>query len=153
MNCPVCPKGECNCPQMILRLALGVVMFAHGSQKVLGWFGGPGLNKTLAMFTQGMHIPMVVAWLPIIAEFLGGLGLIFGFLTRLSAFAIGVDMLVAVLMIHIHNGFFMNWMGNQKGEGFEYHILAIAIALALMMMGGGCWSLDRCIWKCKEKKA
>jgi len=127
---------------LILRLLLGVVMFPHGAQKVLGWWGGFGLSGTVAGFTQHMGIPLVFAWLAIAAEFLGSLGLVFGLLTRVAAFGIAVNMVVAVVMVHMKNGFFMNWMGNQKGEGFEYHLLAIAAALVLMIDGAGAASLD-----------
>ncbi len=100
-----------------MRIMLGIVFFAHGAQKVLGWFGGYGFSGTMGFFTTQMHIPPVFAFLAICAEFFGSLGLIFGFLTRIAAFGIAVNMIVAVLMVHIHVGFFVNWFGNQKGEG------------------------------------
>ena len=130
---------------MVLRVLLGVVFFPHGMQKLLGWFGGPGFEGTMGFFTGTLGIPVIFAFLAIIAEGLGSLGLITGFLTRLSAFGIAVNMAVAVYMLHWQNGFFMNWFGNQKGEGFEYHILVIAIAIALIIKGGGKWSVDRII--------
>jgi putative oxidoreductase len=130
---------------LILRVMLGVVFFPHGAQKVLGWFGGFGLEGTLGFFTQTMGLPLAVAALVIAAEFLGSLGLITGLLTRLAAFGILCVMTGAIFLVHLPNGFFMNWGGNQAGEGFEYHLLAIAIALALMFKGGGRWSLDRLI--------
>jgi putative oxidoreductase len=129
----------------VLRVVLGVVMFAHGSQKVLGWFGGHGLKATFGAMTTIMHIPAPFAALAIAAEFLGGLGLIFGFLGRIAAFGIAVEMAVAAIMVHAGNGFFMNWLGNQKGEGFEYHLLAIAIGTAVMVRGSGAFSVDRLI--------
>src|SRR5467141_4985905 len=122
---------------LILRLVLGVVFFAHGAQKLLGWFGGPGFSGTMGMFTGYMHIPAPFAVLAIAAEFFGGLGLILGFLTRIAAFGIAVNMIVAVLMVHSHVGFFVNWSGNQKGEGFEYHLLALAVAIPVMIRGAG----------------
>jgi putative oxidoreductase len=128
---------------LILRLTLGIVFFPHGAQKALGWFGGYGLKATLANFTDKMHIPLVFALLAVAAEFLGSLALIFGFLTRLAAFGIAAVMVTAVYMIHAHNGFFMNWSGAQKGEGIEYHLLVIAIAVALMIKGGGSFSVDK----------
>ena len=100
---------------------------------------------TLGFFTDKMGIPAVFAILAILAEGLGWIGLIAGFLTRVAAFGIAVNMAVAVYMIHWQYGFFMNWFGNQKGEGFEYHILVIAIALALIIRGGGKWSVDKAI--------
>lgn len=126
----------------ILRLVLGVIFFAHGAQKVLGWFGGYGFSATMGFFTQQMGIPAPFAFLAISAEFLGGLGLIVGFLSRVAAFGIFCDMLVAVCMVHRHFGLFMNWDGNQKGEGFEYHLLAVVITIAIMIAGGGALSVD-----------
>ena len=126
----------------ILRLVLGLVFFAHGAQKVLGWFGGFGFSGTMGFFTGTMHIPAPFAFLAIMAEFLGGLGLILGFLTRIAAFGIAVNMLVAVAMVHSANGFFMNWNGNQKGEGFEYHLLVLAMTVFLMARGAGAFSVD-----------
>jgi putative oxidoreductase len=130
---------------MIIRVLLGVVFFPHGMQKLLGWFGGYGFEGTMGFFTGKLGIPAVFAFLAIIAEGLGSLGLITGFLTRLSALGIAIEMAVAVNMMHYQNGFFMNWFGNQKGEGFEYHILVIAIAIALIIKGGGKWSVDKVV--------
>lgn len=127
----------------ILRLVLGVIFFAHGAQKALGWFGGPGFTGTMTAFTQGMHIPAVFAFLAIMAEFLGGLGLIFGVFTRVAAFGVFVNMVVAILLVHSANGLFMNWSGIQKGEGIEYHLLVLAITAVLMLHGAGAWSVDR----------
>jgi putative oxidoreductase len=130
---------------LLLRLFLGVVFFPHGAQKVLGWFGGYGFTGTMGFFTQQMHIPALFAFLAIAAEFAGSLGLILGLLTRVAAFGILANMLVAVAMVHSKVGFFMNWEGNQKGEGFEFHLLAIGMALALMLAGGGKLSADRAL--------
>lgn len=126
----------------LMRLVLGVVFFAHGAQKMLGWFGGYGFHGTMGFFTHS-GIPAPLAFLAICAEFFGGLGLIVGLLSRIAAFGIVVNMLVAVATVHAANGFFMNWFGNQKGEGFEYHLLAIALGLAIMIKGAGALSLDR----------
>jgi len=126
-----------------MRLVLGVVFLAHGSQKMLGWFGGYGFKATMGFFTQGMHIPAVFAFLAIAAEFFGGLGLILGLLTRVAAFGITVNMLVAIFMVHLPNGLFINWGGQQNGEGIEYHLLVLAITVALMIRGAGAFSLDR----------
>jgi putative oxidoreductase len=130
----------------ILRLLLGVVFFAHGAQKLLGWFGGYGFSGTMDFFTQ-MGIPAPFAALAIAAEFLGGIGLLLGFLGRVAAFGIACNMVVAVAMIHRHFGFFANWYGQQKGEGFEYHILVVAITLAIMIKGSGAFSVDRALSK------
>ena len=127
---------------LVMRVMLGVVFFPHGAQKVLGWFGGHGLNGTLDFFTQTMGISLVFAVLVIVAEFLGALGLIVGFLTRVAAFGVASVMTGAIIMVHFKHGFFMNWAGKQAGEGFEYHLLAIALAVALMFTGGGKASID-----------
>src|SRR6202163_635700 len=129
----------------VLRLVLGIVFFAHGAQKMLGWFGGYGFSGTMGFFTGSMHIPAVFAFLAIAAEFFGGLGLILGFLTRIAAFGIAVNMLVAIATVHGAFGFFMNWTGTQKGEGFEYHLLVLAMTAFLMIRGGGALSVDRAL--------
>ena len=131
----------------LVRLLFGIVFFAHGAQKALGWFGGYGFTGTMGFFTQKLNIPAPFAALAIAAEFLGGLGLLVGLLSRVAAFGIACNMVVAVAMIHIHVGFFVNWYGNQKGEGFEFHILAVAIALFIMIKGAGALSLDRALSK------
>ena len=127
----------------ILRFALGVIFFAHGAQKMLGWFGGYGFTGTMGFFTSVMHIPALFAFLAISAEFFGGLGLIFGFLTRIAALGIFANMVVAIAMVHHKFGFFMNWTGAQKGEGFEYHLLVLALTIFLMIRGAGAVSIDR----------
>lgn len=127
----------------ILRLVLGVIFFAHGAQKMLGWFGGYGFTNTMGFFTGVMHIPALFAFLAIAAEFFGGLGLIFGFLTRIAAFGIFSNMVVAIFMVHRQFGLFMNWTGTQKGEGYEYHLLVLAITAFLVIRGAGAASLDR----------
>jgi putative oxidoreductase len=129
-----------------LRVVLGVVFFAHGAQKLLGWFGGYGFQGTMGFFTH-MGFPSAVAFLIICTEFFGGLGLIVGLLTRVAALGIGGEMIGAIFLVHMPNGFFMNWAGNQKGEGFEYHLLAIAMAAALLMKGAGAFSVDRALSK------
>ena len=129
--------------QLILRVTLGVVMFPHGAQKLLGWFGGYGFSGTMNMFTEKMGIPAALAFLVIMTEFFGSLGLILGFLTRLAAFGVFCIMVVAIAMVHWPNGFFMNWSGKQAGEGFEYHLLAIGLALVLMIYGAGKGSVDQ----------
>jgi putative oxidoreductase len=127
----------------ILRLVLGVVFFAHGAQKMLGWFGGFGFRGTMGFFTGMAHIPAPLAFLAIAAEFFGGIGLLLGFLTRIAAFGIGVNMLVAILTVHLPFGLFMNWTGTQKGEGFEFHLLVLAIVVFLVIRGAGAFSVDR----------
>ena len=137
---------------LLLRVFLAVVMFPHGAQKVLGWFGGAGFASSMAFFTDKMGIPAVFALLAILTEFLGPIGLFFGFLTRIAAFAIGFDMLVAALLVHVHSGFFMNWLGKQKGEGIEFDLLLWAIALALIVQGAGAFSIDGLISSRSQKR-
>jgi putative oxidoreductase len=132
---------------LFARLALGAVMLPHGLQKVAGMFGGHGFEATLNHFTVNMGMPVVVAILVILAESAGAIGLITGFCTRLCALGVGMVMTGAVVMVHWQHGFFMNWFGKQAGEGFEYHILAIGLAVALMIRGGGAASIDRGIAK------
>jgi len=128
----------------ILRV-LGVVFFAHGAQKMLGWFGGYGFSGSMGFFTGTMHIPEVFAFLAIAAEFFGSIGLLLGFLTRIAAFGIGVNMVVAIAAVHRFNGFFMNWAGTQKGEGFEFHLLVLAMTAFLMIRGAGAFSIDHAL--------
>jgi len=127
----------------IVRLALGVVFFAHGAQKLLGWFGGYGFTGTMGFFTGVLHIPAIFAFLAIAAEFFGGLGLIFGFLTRMAAIGVLSNMIVAIALVHSQFGFFMNWTGTQKGEGYEYHLVILAVTVLLIIRGAGAVSLDR----------
>jgi putative oxidoreductase len=128
---------------LILRLTLGIVMLPHGAQKVLGWFGGFGFDGTMGFFTHTMGLPWIIAFLVIIGEFFGSLGLLAGLLTRFSAASIGVIMLGAIAMVHAPNGFFMNWFGKQPGEGYEYHLLVIGISMVLTIVGAGRWSVDQ----------
>jgi putative oxidoreductase len=137
---------------LIARLTLGIVMFPHGAQKALGWFGGYGFSGTMNFFTQQMHIPAPLAFLAIAAEFAGSIGLILGCLSRVAAFGIATNMVVAIATVHAANGFFMNWFGTQKGEGFEYHLLAIGLALVVIVCGAGKASLDNVFAKSIEKK-
>jgi putative oxidoreductase len=118
------------------RIIVGVVFMAHGAQKLFGAFGGPGLSAFVGMLGP-------VGYLVAIGEFFGGLGLIVGFLSRFSAASIIVIMLGAIAMVHAKVGFFMNWMGNQGGEGFEYHLLAIAILLVILIAGPGRYAIGR----------
>jgi putative oxidoreductase len=129
----------------IMRLTLAVVMFPHGAQKMLGWFGGDGFSAAMTGFTEGQGLPWLVAFLVIIAEFLGSIGLALGVATRACAAGIAAVMVGAVLTVHLQYGFFMNWGGQKAGEGFEFHLLAIGLAIALMVAGGGKASLDRAI--------
>jgi putative oxidoreductase len=138
-------KTNSSTAPLIARVMLGIVMFPHGAQKMLGWFGGHGFTGTMNFFTGTMHIPAVFAFAAILAEFAGALGLIAGLFSRVAAFGIASVMTVAILTSHAANGFFMNWSGNQKGEGFEYHLLALGLALIVLIQGGGKASLDSVI--------
>lgn len=136
-------KTDATAAPLIARLALGLVILPHGLQKTFGWFGGYGFQGTVGFFTETMGVPLIVAVLVIAAESLGALALVLGFLTRFCAASIAVVMLGAILMVHVEHGFFMNWFGQQAGEGLEYHLLVIGLALSLVASGGGRLSLDR----------
>jgi len=132
-------------PLAIIRVVLAVVMFAHGAQKALGLFGGYGFTGTMSFFTGTLGIPYVFGALAILVEFAGSIALVAGFAGRLVAAGIATIMVVAVVTIHAANGFYMNWYGQQAGEGFEFHLLAGAMALAIIIGGSGRFSLDRAI--------
>ncbi|HIF03135.1 MAG TPA: DoxX family protein [Nitrospinaceae bacterium] len=129
------------------RVILGCVMFPHGAQKLFGWFGGFGFTNTMTYFTETAGLPWIIAFLIIMGESLGSLGLIVGFFTRLSAFGLICIMVGAIITVHIPNGLFMNWFGKQAGEGFEYHLLVIGISIPLLVSGGGKYSVDELINK------
>jgi putative oxidoreductase len=142
-------KTEDNIGYLFARIALGIVILPHGLQKTVGMFGGHGFSGTVEAFV-GMGMPAVVVYLIIAGESLGAVGLILGFLSRLAAFGIGLIMAGAIFMVHFQNGFFMNWFGKQEegiclGQGFEYHILAIGLALVVLIKGAGKWSIDHAI--------
>jgi putative oxidoreductase len=128
---------------LIIRLTLGCVLFAHGAQKMLGWFGGGGFTNTMNYFTTGGHMYYITALFVILIEFFGSLMLIFGALTRIAALGVFGLFIGIIYNVAISNGFFMNWGGNQKGEGFEYHLLVLGMTLILMLAGGGSLSIDR----------
>ena len=129
----------------VIRVILGIVLFSHGAQKLLGWFGGYGFSGTMGFLTGGAHLPYIIALLVIIIEFFGSLFLIAGFATRFAALAVIILFIGIIFTVHLPNGFFMNWGGNQKGEGYEYHLLVLSIALALLINGGGRFSADKAI--------
>ena len=129
------------------RVILGCVMFPHGAQKLFGWFGGFGFTNTMTYFTQTAGLPWIIAFLIIMGESLGSLGLIVGFFTRLSALGLICIMVGAIITVHIPNGFFMNWFGKNAGEGFEYHLLVIGMSIPLLISGGGKYSVDGLINK------
>lgn len=122
---------------------LGILLFPHGAQKMLGWFGGYGFSGTMNFFTGTVGLPWIIGFLVILIEFVGSLFLIAGIAVRITALAVIADMVGIIFSSHIQNGFFINWFGNQAGEGFEYHLLVITMAVSLLISGAGKWSLDR----------
>ena len=132
---------------MYKRQILGCVFLPHGAQKLFGWFGGFGFTNTMTYFTQTAGLPWIIAFLIVMGESLGSLGLIVGFFTRLSALGLICIMVGAIITVHIPNGFFMNWFGKQAGEGFEYHLLVIGMSIPLLISGGGKYSVDALIHK------
>jgi putative oxidoreductase len=131
----------------LLRIMLGLILFPHGAQKMLGWFGGYGFSGTMNFFTGTAGLPYIIGLLVILIEFFGAIFLITGFAVRLTAFAVIADMIGIIFKSHIQNGFFMNWFGNQAGEGYEYHLLVIAISVVLLMSGAGKWSADFALYR------
>ncbi len=129
-------------PALIARLTLALVILPHGLQKTLGMFGGYGLQGTLGFFTGTLGVPFIIALLVIAAESLGAIALGLGLLTRFCAASLIIVMGGAISMAHWSHGFFMNWSGQQSGEGFEYHPLVIGLALTLVFSGGGKYSAD-----------
>jgi len=129
----------------VARLILAVIFFAHGSQKMFGFFGGRGVSGTVAIFQQTMGIPAPLTILAMTAEVFGAVGLFLGLLTRIAALGVLVVMLVAPFANHLYPNFFMNWTGRQMGEGFEYHLLAIALIVSVLVRGAGALSVDRAI--------
>lgn len=136
-----------NAATTILRVVLGIILFPHGAQKLLGWFGGYGFNGTMGFLTGAAGLPWIIAFLVIAIEFFGALALIFGFATRIVAVGV-ISLFTGIIATsHIQNGFFMNWAGNLKGEGYEYHLLVIGIAITLLVSGAGRWSVDYALQK------
>jgi putative oxidoreductase len=129
--------------RFVQRLVLAVVMSAHGAQKLLGWFGGGGLDATVR--SLGAHLPVPLVYLVVAAETVGPILLAVGLLGRLAALGTTCVMAGAVALVHAPNGFFMNWAGKPGGEGFEYHLLALALAVPIVVKGSGAWSIDRAI--------
>ena len=129
----------------IARIVLGIIFFAHGAQKMLGWYGGPGLARSMRTFTEDVHLPSTLAFLVIAGELFSGIGLIVGLFTRIAALVIALTMVGAIATVHFRFGLFLNWFGHQEGHGIEYHLLAIALALVVVVKGAGAFSLDRLV--------
>lgn len=127
---------------LVLRLSLGLIMLPHGGQKLLGWFGGFGFEASVAFFVETIGVPWILAVAIVLIEFFGPIGLILGLASRFWAAAIAVIMAGAIFTVSLQYGFFMNWFGNQEGEGYEFHLLMIGISLAVMLNGSGKYSID-----------
>jgi putative oxidoreductase len=136
---------------LITRLTVGLIMFPHGAQKLLGWFGGPGFNGEMDFFTRTLHLPWLIAFLVIFIEFFGAIALIIGFASRIWSVVMAILFIGIIFSAHLDNGFFMNWFGNQKGEGYEYHLLIIGLSLATLINGSGKFSVDGLIIKPKTE--
>jgi len=133
----------------IIRIVVGLILFPHGAQKILGWFGGYGFNGTMGFLTGTAGLPWIIAFLVIAIEFFGAIALIVGFATRIVAVGI-ISLFTGIIATsHLQNGFFMNWNGNLKGEGYEFHLLIIGMAIALLVSGAGKWSVDYALQKKK----
>lgn len=130
----------------IARILLGIIFFGHGAQKMLGWYGGPGLANSMRAFTEHLHLPSTLAFLVIAGELFSGIGLIVGLFSRIAALVIALTMVGAIATVHFRFGLFLNWFGNQKGHGIEYHLMAIALALVVVVKGAGAFSLDRLVY-------
>lgn len=134
------------------RLVLAAVMFPHGAQKLFGWFGGYGFDGTMGFLTGQVGLPWIVALTVILAESVGALALAAGLLSRIAAAGIAAVMIGAVVTAHLPHGFFMNWSGQQGGEGFEYHLLALALALPIVVRGGGRLAVDAVIARASARR-
>src|SRR5882762_895374 len=129
----------------VARIVLGMIFFGHGAQKMLGWYGGPGLASSMRTFTEHLHLPAALAFLVIAGELFAGIGLIVGLFSRIAALIIALTMVGAIATVHFRFGLFLNWFGSQQGHGIEYHLLAIVLALVVVVQGAGAFSLDRLV--------
>lgn len=128
---------------LIARVSLGIVIFAHGAQKLVGWFGGYGFNGTMGFLTETVGLPYIIGLLVILIESFGALFLIAGFATRIAAIGIIVNFIGVVVTSHLNSSFFMNWHSEAgKGEGLEYFILLFGLAIITLIVGGGKASVD-----------
>lgn len=128
---------------LLLRLTLAVVIFPHGAQLLLGWFGGFGYTETMKYFTAVANLPYLIGMLVIGIQFFGALMLLLGIAVRLNALAMFTIFIGMIVTSHLEHGFFMNWYGSQKGEGYEYHLLVLGMTLALMLKGGGRYAIAK----------
>lgn len=134
---------------LFLRVFLALVLFPHGAQKLMGWFGGYGFNGTMQYFTETVGLPKVVGFLVIMIEFFGPIALLLGFAVRFWSIAIAFVM-TGIILTNFTDYFFMNWFGNQKTEGMEFFLLAIGMSLSLVYAGAGRFSVDHSISKLKS---
>ena len=132
---------------LITRLSIGLVLFPHGAQQMLGIFGGYGFSGTMGFLTNTLRLPCLIAFLVIITEFFGSISLVTGLASRLWSIATGVIFIGTIFTAHIDNGFFMNWFGTQKGEGFEYALLVVGLSIATLINGSGKYSIDNIVFK------
>ena len=126
----------------VARIVLGIIFFGHGAQKMLGWYGGPGLASSMRAFTEHLHLPPTLAFLVIAGELFSGVGLIVGLFSRIAALVVALTMVGAIATVHFRFGLFLNWSGTQEGHGIEYHLLTIVLALVVVTQGAGAFSLD-----------
>ncbi|WP_394746868.1 DoxX family protein [Spongiimicrobium salis] len=131
----------------IARLTLGLVLFPHGAQKLLGCFGGYGFSATMESLTTQMGLPTIVAFSVIMIEFFGSISLVLGLFSRFWALSLAGMFTGIIITAQLEHGFFMNWYGNQSGEGYEYSLLIIGLALTILVNGSGKWSIDGLISK------
>ncbi|HEX2091351.1 MAG TPA: DoxX family protein [Longimicrobiaceae bacterium] len=136
----------------VIRVTLGLVVAAHGAQKLLGWFGGHGPAETTEMFQRAFGIPVALGWMVVLSDSLGALALVLGIFGRLAAAGTGLVMLGAIYFVHGRWGFFMNWYTQPRGEGFEFHLLALAMVIAILIRGSGRWSVDRVLTRRLEER-
>jgi putative oxidoreductase len=132
---------------LITRLTIGLILLPHGAQKMLGIFGGYGFSGTMNFFTNTLHLPWLIGFFVIIIEFVGALCLIAGFASRVWSGLVIILFFGIIFTSHIDNGFFMNFFGTQKGEGYEYHLLVIGLSLATLINGSGKYSVDESLSK------
>lgn len=130
---------------LVTRLSVGLILLPHGAQKMLGLFGGYGFSGTMGYFTETLNLPWIIAFSVIFIEFIGSILILLGLGSRIWAGMVILLMLGVIFTSHLHNGFFMNWFGNQNGEGYEYHLLVIGLCIVMFLEGGGKLSIDRII--------
>jgi putative oxidoreductase len=127
----------------LLRIMLAIIIFPHGAQKMLAWFGGYGFNRTMSYFTDTLGLPYWIALIVIIIEFISPILLLLGSFSRIVAASIFALFIGIILTSHLDNGFFMNWFGNQPGEGYEYHLLILTISMAIIILGPGKYTIGK----------